>query len=154
MIVEDNASDRVSPHTHRPRARAALLFIAAVCALLGFASKRYTGPLERIAVGHLEDFFGTMFLILVPRAFLLRVPFASIAAPALLLVTAIEFSQRIEGGWLGRARETWIGMHVLGATFEWADLLAYALAALAAYLVDRRLARPPAAADKDPREMR
>lgn len=153
MIVGDNPPDRVSPHTHHRGARAARLIIAAACALLGFASKRYTGPLERVAVGQLEDLFGTMFLILVPRAFLPRVPFAWIAAPALLLVTAIEFSQRIEGGWLGRARGTWIGMHVLGATFEWADLLAYALAALAAYLVDRRLARPPPAADKDPREM-
>ncbi len=129
-----------------PGRRTRLLLIAAVCALLGFASKRYTGPLERVAVGQLEDFFGTVFLILVPRAAFLRVPFAWIAAPALVIVTAIEFSQRFEGGWLDRARKTWLGLHILGTTFEWADLVAYALGAAAAFAIDRRLARPSSAA--------
>ncbi|MFO0756060.1 MAG: DUF2809 domain-containing protein [Byssovorax sp.] len=122
------------------RRRARLLAIALVAAILGAASKRTTGPLREVAVGQLEDFFGTLFLILVPRAALLHVAFWKVAAPVLAIVTAIEISQRFDGPWLTRARGTWIGLHVLGATFEWADLLAYALAGGAAFLVDRALA--------------
>ena len=128
------------------RRRAALVAIAAGCAALGVAGKHWSGPGRAIAVGQLEDLFGTVFLILIPRAAFLRVPFAWIAAPALVIVTAIEFSQRFEGGWLDRARKTWLGLHILGTTFEWADLVAYALGAAAAFAIDRRLARPSSAA--------
>jgi hypothetical protein len=125
-----------SPDTRR---RVNLLSISVICALLGVASKRWTGPFSDLARGQVEDFTGTLFLILVPRAAFLHAPFARVALPPLVIVTAIELSQLFQGELLTRARATWLGLHVLGTTFEWADLLAYALAGASAGALDRHL---------------
>jgi len=55
-----------------------------------------------------------------------------------------EISQAFHGAWLTRARSTWIGLHVLGTTFGWDDMLAYVLAAGAAFAVDAWAGAPRA----------
>ena len=125
------------PSSQRRRAR--LLAACAVAAVLGFGGKRWTGPGREIAVGQFEDFFGTVFLILALRAALPRAPLWKVAGPILAIVVGIEISQAFHGPLLDRARSTWIGLHVLGATFGWDDMLAYVLAAGAAVWLDRRL---------------
>jgi hypothetical protein len=124
------------------RRRARLLAVCAVVATIGAASKYYTGSGRGVVVGQFEDFFGTIFLILFLRVFVLRAALWKVAGAIVAIVVAIELSQLLHGGWIERARATWLGMRILGAYFEWADLLAYALAAGAAVWIDRRLARP------------
>lgn len=114
-----------------------LIVACLIAAAIGIASKLYGGPGRAIVVGQFEDLFGTLFLILAPRLFLPRVPLAAIVATVLAIVVAIELSQLVEGGWLARARTTWLGAHVLGTDFEWKDLAAYGLGALAAIGIDR-----------------
>lgn len=116
--------------------------MCALVAAIGAASKYYAGPGRGVVVGQFEDFFGTVFLILFLRVAILHAAFWKVAGGIVAIVVAIELSQLLQGGWIERARATWLGMHVLGAYFEWADLLAYALAAVAAAWIDRRLARP------------
>jgi hypothetical protein len=123
-----------TPSSHRRLA--ILLGACALAAAVGVASKLYAGPGRALVVGQFEDFFGTLFLILVPRLLLPRIALSRIVFAILAIVVAIELSQLVEGGWIARARTTWIGAHVLGTDFEWADLLAYALGAAAAIAVD------------------
>ena len=120
------------------------LGLAAVCLLaaaLGVAGKRVTGTGAGVAVGQGEDFFGTVFLILAPRIAFLRVAMWKIVAPILGILVAIEVSQLSHAAWLERVRADWLGRRIVGNTFEWADFVAYGLAAWAAVLIDRRLSR-------------
>lgn len=113
--------------------------LAAACALaaaLGVASKRYGGAGRSVAIGQGEDFFGTLFLVLAPRLVLLHVALWKIAAAVLAILVAIELSQLLHGGFIERLRANWWGGHILGNTFEVADLFAYALGAAAAIAVD------------------
>lgn len=102
------------------------------------ATKHWAGPGRGVLVGQGEDFFGTVFLILALRVVLLRAPMWKVAAPVLAIVVGIEISQASHGELLERARSTWL-VYVVGTTFEWGDMLAYALAGGAAVAVDRRL---------------
>jgi hypothetical protein len=131
----------VTPAPDDRRRRARLLAVCVLAAAIGFASKRWVGPGRGVVVGQFEDFFGTLFLVLAPRMALLRAPLWQVAGPVVALVVGIEISQAFHGPWLTRARSTWIGLHVLGTTFGWDDMLAYALAAGAAVAVDRWAAR-------------
>jgi hypothetical protein len=123
-----------------PRRRARLALVCAVCAVIGFASKRYGGLGRGVVVGQFEDFFGTVFLILALRVVVLRAPMWKVAGSILAIVCTIELSQRLHGGLIERARSTWLGMHVLGACFGWDDMATYFVAAGVAVVLDRRLA--------------
>jgi hypothetical protein len=128
----------VSPPTQLldRRRRQRLGVVCAVAAAIGVASKRWGGPGRGVVVGQFEDFFGTIFLILAPRIALLRVPMWKVAGPVLAVVVSIEISQAFDGPLLARARSTWLGLHVLGTTFGWDDMLAYVLAAGVAVAID------------------
>lgn len=115
--------------------------MCAATALTGVASKFYRGPLHDVVVGQFEDFFGTVFLVLALRVVLTRRPFWTVGSAMVGVVVAIEISQRFHGAVLERARATWLGAHVLGSEFEWSDMLAYAMAALASWWIDRRASR-------------
>lgn len=127
---------------HCRRRRARLLAVCTIVAVIGAASKYYLGPGRSVVVGQGEDFFGTVFLILFLRVVFVRAAMWKVAGAIVAIVVAIEISQLFHGGWIDRARGTWIGLRVLGSSFEWADLLAYALGAGVAVWIDRWAARP------------
>ncbi|MEO5729860.1 MAG: DUF2809 domain-containing protein [Byssovorax sp.] len=118
------------------RARMRLLAAASVPFTIGVASKYYHGPGSVHVIGQALDYFGTVFLILAARVVFLRPPVWKVACPVLGALTILEFSQRLHGELLERARGSWIGLHVLGSCFEWLDLLAYLLAALTVLRVE------------------
>jgi hypothetical protein len=64
------------------------------------------------------------------------VPVWKVTGPVLAVVVGIEVSQAFDGPLLARARSTWLGLHVLGTTFGWDDMLAYVLAAVVAVAID------------------
>ncbi|MGV3533491.1 MAG: DUF2809 domain-containing protein [Chthoniobacteraceae bacterium] len=64
---------------------------------------------------------------------------------ALLFATAIEFSQLYHPPWLDALRELRLGRLILGSTFNWPDLPAYAFGILAGAAIDaaaRRMRAP------------
>lgn len=115
--------------------------VCLVCGAAGLLTKAWPGPLRDVAAGQGEDFFGTVFLLLAPRLALPRAAFARFATPILAILVAIELSQLSRAPWLERLREEPLARRVLGTTFEWADLVAYALGALAAWAIDRAATR-------------
>jgi hypothetical protein len=58
------------------------------------------------------------------------------ATIALVISFGVEFSQLLRATWLDAFRATRIGHLILGSTFNWPDLAAYALGICAAFLLD------------------
>lgn len=56
-----------------------------------------------------------------------RISTLRLALIALGFAWGVEFSQLYQADWIDWIRATWIGRHVLGVTFNWPDLLAYAI---------------------------
>jgi hypothetical protein len=64
---------------------------------------------------------------------------ARLAVLAFAISCAIEFSQLYQAQWLNEIRGTTIGHLVLGSTFSWSDIAAYAVGVLVGSLVDTLL---------------
>ncbi len=77
-------------------------------------------------------FFG--FGILLPRITTLR-----LAAISLGFAWLVEFSQLYHAPWIDAIRSLRIGRLVLGSTFNWPDLPAYAVGVVIGVIVDRAL---------------
>jgi len=60
---------------------------------------------------------------------------------ALGLAWAVEFSQLYHAPWIDGLRATWLGAHILGSTFNWPDLVSYAVGILLAALAERWIGR-------------
>ncbi len=74
------------------------------------------------------------FGILFPRMSILR-----LAAISLGFAWLVEFSQLYHAPWIDSIRSWQIGRLVLGSTFNWPDLPAYALGVVIGVIVDRAL---------------
>lgn len=72
------------------------------------------------------------FAFILPRASTLR-----LALLALGFAWAIEFSQIYHAEWIDQIRSTRLGALILGSTFNWPDLLAYAVVISGGVLLDR-----------------
>ncbi|MEP7119603.1 MAG: DUF2809 domain-containing protein [Byssovorax sp.] len=121
------------------RARKRLAAAATVPFAIGILSKYYHGSGSEHVIGQALDFFGTVFMILAARVVFLRQPMWKVAAPIVGALTVMEFSQRSHADLLERARTTWIGLHLLGSTFEWLDLLCYFLGGAVALWIEPKI---------------
>ena len=61
---------------------------------------------------------------------------AHLSVLAFAISCAVEFSQLYQTPWLNAFRDTTIGHLVLGSTFSWFDIVAYAVGVLVGSLVD------------------
>jgi hypothetical protein len=120
--------------------RARLLAASVLFAALGVASKWYTGPGREVVVGQFLDYFGTTCMVLGLRAAFVRAPARRVAGAVLAILMAIELSQLLHGGFIERIRANRIGLLVVGACFEWGDIVAYLLGTATALWIDRRIA--------------
>ena len=113
------------------------LFVCVVAVIaLGLASRKYPvlfpaifGKYPGDALWALMVFVGWAFV--KPRA-----STAHLAVVALGISCAVEFSQLYQAPWLNDIRGTTMGHLVLGSTFSWFDIAAYAVGVLVGSLVD------------------
>ena len=119
-----------------PRSRPWLLagFIAIIA--LGLASRHYSflfpaflGKYPGDALWALMVFLGCAFF--KPRASTRR-----LAAAALAIACLDEFSQLYQAPWINAIRSTTMGHLVLGSTFSWLDMAAYAVGVSMGALID------------------
>ncbi|TAL14776.1 MAG: DUF2809 domain-containing protein [Aquabacterium sp.] len=122
-----------------PAARDRLLTTLAIAAAiaLGLASRRWPWLLPAWLGKYPGDaLWATMvffcFAWVLPAASTLR-----LAALALGTSWLVEFSQLVRAPWLDAARDTTPGHLVLGSTFTWLDLPAYAAGVLLGAAADR-----------------
>ena len=80
-------------------------------------------------------FFGFGFLL--RKVSTMRLSFL-----ALGVAWAVEFSQLYHATWIDTIRSTRLGHLVLGSTFNWPDLLAYAIGIAVAALMEQHFRKP------------
>lgn len=123
----------------RPRRRWRVAVCLAVTIAAGLASR--TWPLPGLFAQYTGDalytvaaFFGWAWLFPAVRG-------TRLMLVAFLSSALVEFSQLLRWEWLVEVRATRLGGLVLGQGFQWLDLLAYAVGAAAALVIDASLRR-------------
>jgi hypothetical protein len=120
----------------RSRSRLWLLVCVVAVIALGLASRKFPSMFPAIfgkypgdALWAIMVFAGLAFI--KPRASTVH-----LAVLAFAISCAVEFSQLYQAPWLNAIRDTTIGHLVLGSTFSWFDIVAYAVGVLIGSLVD------------------
>src|SRR3954463_4978563 len=90
--------------------RVRLFAISVLFGITGIASKWYTGPGSGVVIGQFLDYFGAVCMVLGVRVVFVRAPVWRVAGAVLATLMAIEFSQRLQGGFIERVRENRIGL--------------------------------------------
>ena len=115
----------LAPSTGRSLARYALLAIAVVASGLLWRSGLI--PLPGWLSNHGGDALWAL-MVFVGCGFLRpRASTLALASLALAFAWSVEFSQLYHAPWLDEVRATLPGRLVLGTTFNWLDLIAYAV---------------------------
>lgn len=118
----------------RQRARIAIAFVFVI--VLGLSSRAFPFFLPA-ALGKYPGDALWALMVLLGIAFLrpdLRPP--RLAFLALAVSWLVEMSQLYQGPWINSLRATRLGHLVLGSTFHWPDLFAYAVGALVGLTLD------------------
>lgn len=121
---------------HAPRSRVWLFagFIAVIA--LGLASRKYPFLFPALLGKYPGDALWAL-MVLVGCAFLRpRASTGRLAAAALAVSFLVEFSQLYQAPWINAIRHTTMGHLVLGSTFSWLDMAAYAVGVAIGVLFD------------------
>lgn len=110
-----------------------LLALAAIIAL-GLLSRRVAWLPNSVG-----DMFWAMMVFCFVRLLFIRWRTRIVAATALGISFAVEFSQLIRWSWLCRFRSTFVGHILLGQGFMWQDLIAYMVGVGLLYLYEYKL---------------
>lgn len=110
-----------------------LLDLAAIIAL-GLLSRRVAW-----LPNCMGDMFWAMMVFCFVRLLFVRWRMCWVAAVALAIAFAVEFSQLIRLEWLCRFRNTFVGHMLLGQGFMWQDLVAYIVGVGLLYLYEYKL---------------
>ena len=117
-----------------------LVCIVAVIAL-GLASRKYPALFPAIFGKYPGDALWAL-MVFVGWAFVKpRASTAHLAVVAFAISCAVELSQLYQAPWLNAIRSTTMGHLVLGSTFAWFDIAAYAVGVLIGCLFDVLLDR-------------
>ena len=118
-------------------ARAAYLAPLPALAVLGVATKLYTGPGAGWVTGSAGGVLYVAFWVLVVLALRPVLTPARVAGAVFLVTSALEFLQLWQPAWLAPIRANFVGHALLGSTFSWLDFPHYALGALAGWAYGR-----------------
>ena len=124
-----------------PRDRRQYAAFALISVLLGLGSRRFAHLLPAFLADYAGDSLWAMMVffllaLLFPRSGTLR-----LAAAALAIAFAVEFSQLYHADWLDAVRSTRLGLLALGNGFLWSDLVCYAVGVGLGCAVDRAVRR-------------
>jgi Protein of unknown function (DUF2809) len=122
------------------RSRRGYAALAAVTVLLGLASRRYAGQLPDFIGAYAGDALWAAMVFWLAALIAPRARTTHLAVSALAVAILVEISQLYHGAWLDALRQTRTGALALGQGFLWSDVACYTVGALAAALLDRRLA--------------
>jgi hypothetical protein len=118
------------------RSRLWLLVYLITVIALGLASRKFPSLFPAIFGKYPGDALWAL-MVFVGLAFIKpRASTAYLSALAFAISCAVEFSQLYQAPWLNEIRGTTIGHLVLGSTFSWFDIVAYAAGVLVGSLID------------------
>ena len=110
---------------------AALFVIAA-----GLSSRKYPGLLPAALGKYPGDALWALMVFLMIGFVMPRWRSLTIATLALLFSFCVEFSQLYQAPWINAFREATLGHLILGSTFNWHDLTAYAVGVVFGFLAE------------------
>ncbi len=116
------------------KTRITWFIIICITIVLGLASRHF--KVVPLFVG--DILWATMVYFMV-RFLFINKPVSFIAIVSLLFSYAIEFSQLYHAPWIDSIRPTLFGRLVLGATFNWGDMISYTVGVGIGVLVDKYL---------------
>lgn len=116
------------------KSRITWFIIICITVMLGLASRHFS--FIPLFVG--DILWATMVYFIV-RFLFINKPVSFVSIISLLFSFAIEFSQLYKAPWIDSLRPTLFGRLVLGATFNWGDMVCYALGVGIGVLVDVKL---------------
>ncbi len=116
------------------KSRITWFIIICITIVLGLASRHFS--IIPLFVG--DILWATMVYFMV-RFLFINKPVSFIAIVSLLFSYAIEFSQLYKAPWIDTIRPTLFGRLVLGATFNWGDMVCYAAGVGIGVLVEHTL---------------
>lgn len=122
---------------HRPVYALATVAVVA----LGLASRRFPGLFPAFLGKYPGDALWALMVFLGLACIFPRWPTGRLAATALAISWAIELSQLYHAPFLDDIRRTTLGHLVLGSSFSWPDLVAYAAGIAVAVLAEQLLPR-------------
>ena len=105
-----------------PKSRIVWFIIVCVTIVLGLASRHF-----KIIPLFVGDILWATMVYFIVRFLFINKPVNFIATISLLFSFAIEFSQLYNAPWIDNIRPTLFGRLVLGATFNWGDMVCYAV---------------------------
>lgn len=108
-------------------ARTMYVCMAVVLIPFGLGTKSYHGPLQSWIHSYAGDVLVAIFLYLLLRGVLPRLSPAICGLTILCVSIVVECSQLFTSPFLEQLRQTFPGRVILGASFDWIDLLCYAL---------------------------
>lgn len=116
------------------KSRIAWFTIICITIVLGLASRHF-----KIIPLFVGDILWATMVYFTVRFLFINKPVSFIATISLLFSFAIEFSQLYKAPWIDNIRPTLFGRLVLGATFNWGDMVCYAVGVGIGVLVDKYL---------------
>lgn len=131
--------ERVDRDESPRRSRTAAALLLALTIALGLASRSGDARVPAFLAEHSGDALWTVAVHLSLAIALPRARAGALAAAALGISWAVELSQLSDAGWLVELRSRRFGRLLLGAGWQWLDLLRYAAGAALAWGLDRAL---------------
>ncbi|MBW8847001.1 MAG: DUF2809 domain-containing protein [Burkholderiales bacterium] len=119
--------------------RHVLAYAAAVLAVIGIglASRRWPGMFPAALGKYPGDALWALMVFVGCGMLRPRAPSWRVAATALAISFAVEFSQLYQAPWINAIRGTVLGHLVLGSTFNVPDLFAYVIGVAVGLLAER-----------------
>ena len=124
------------PSIPTPRSRPWLLagFLAVIA--LGLASRKYPFLFPAFLGKYPGDALWALMVFVGCAFFKPRASIRHLATVALAVSFLVEFSQLYQAPWINAIRHTTMGHLVLGSTFSWGDMAAYAVGVVVGALLD------------------
>jgi hypothetical protein len=121
---------------NRQRSRCWLVIGLVAVIALGLASRKFPAMLPAFLGKHPGDALWALMVFLGLAFCQPRAATRNIAALAFTLSCLVEFSQLYQTAWLNEIRGTVLGHLVLGSTFTWFDIAAYAVGIVIGAMID------------------
>ncbi len=125
----------------KPRNRLVYCAIVLAVIALGLASRKFPGLFPAALGKYPGDALWTMMVFFGLAVIAPRLSVLQLALGALAISWAVEFGQLYQAPWIVAVRAHPLGHLVLGTAFGWLDLVAYAVGAVVAFVIESVIRR-------------
>lgn len=104
--------------------------------ILGLFLRKMVDKMPYFLKVYLGDFLWALMIFIVVAFIFNKMKTIKVVAIALIFCYVVEISQMYHANWIDNIRSTTLGGLILGYTFSWNDLLAYAVGVAVGFVID------------------